>query len=126
MDQLADLAIVGSVLFEHESKERDAAIEIIRAAIEKLFPHRVISGGAMGIDKLAVSIAEDQYDIPTLEFKPKNKRWKPEGFEARNMLIAQECTHLLCIRHHNSTTYGSGWTADYAESIGKQVARRTL
>lgn len=118
------LAIVGSTKLD-PGKQTEQAIEIITYALVNCRPDKVVSGGAIGIDSLAESLAKER-GIPFQKFLPKNKRWKPNGYEARNRLIAEDCTHLLSIRTGQSTTYGSGWTADYAESIGKNVIRKMI
>ncbi len=57
-------------------------------------------------------------------FFPKNKRWTPDGYRERNQKIVEACTHLLRItRKYGQATYGSGWAADTAESLGKVVKR---
>jgi hypothetical protein len=119
------LAIVGSVRFA-DPDWQDKAQEAIAEAIAEHRPDVVISGGAEGMDSFAVKIAEDLYGIRTHEYLPKHRRWEPDGFKARNTLVAQECTRLLAIRCHASKTYGSGWTADEAERRGKPVRRVVL
>lgn len=116
------LAVVGST--KTTDKQLELASKIIRGFFLEV-PRLIISGGAVGIDTLASSMA-DEYDIPKRIHLPKNNRWKPDGFQDRNLLIATDCTHLLCIRTSQSTTYGSGWTADRAEEMGKTVWRVTI
>lgn len=123
--QAVRLAIVGSTQFARDSDATKRASKIIARAICVLDPEQIISGGAEGIDSLAAAFAEVN-GIPLREHLPKNRRWKPDGFQDRNYLIAQDCTHLLCIRHHASKTYGSGWTADEAERLGKAVERHEI
>lgn len=118
------LAIVGSVALD-EGRQKGLASLLISRALTGLKPDLVISGGAKGIDSLAKKLADD-LDIPIKEFLPTNRRWKPDGFQDRNIKIAEACTHLLSIRTSQSKTYGSGWTADYAESLGKSVARKLI
>ncbi len=117
------LAIVGS---------RDCTIEqcktarlIIRAFIQNLVPEEVISGGAEGIDTLAES-ETNKFELEFLKFLPRNKRWTPDGYMERNQRIAYHCDMVLCIRTEQSESYGSGWTADYAEKLGKKVVRITI
>ena len=86
---------------------------------------KIISGGAEGVDTMAERAAE-LLEIEFEAYLPENKRWKPNGFMERNKTIAEECTHLLCIRWAGAKTYGSGWTADYAEKLGKTVWREML
>lgn len=116
------LAVVGSTNVTDD--QLDLAAKIMRGFYMER-PRMVISGGAVGIDTLAVTVAEF-YDIPTKLFLPENNRWEPNGFKVRNLKIATDCSHLLCIRSSQSTTYGSGWTADRAEEMGKTVWRVTI
>jgi hypothetical protein len=120
------LAIVGSVRFA-DPDWREKATDIID---EELFrfpdpPDLVVSGGAEGIDSLADNLCA-YHGIAFKEFPPKHRHWEPEGFKARNILVAETCTRLLRVSCHGSTTYGSGWTADYAEKLGKRVRRVVL
>jgi hypothetical protein len=75
-----------------------------------------------GVDALCVQWCA-VYDRPCKTLAPKHRRWQPEGFKARNILIAVTCDEMLCIRDPGSSTYGSGWTANYADSLGKPVTR---
>jgi hypothetical protein len=52
---------------------------------------------------------------------PENKRWEPAGYKARNIAIAERCDQMLCIRDPGSSTYGSGWTANYCRTLDKPV-----
>lgn len=115
------LAIVGS------RKWTDAGEKIARWAIsEALDRHRpavVISGGAAGVDTWTEEAAKAR-DIPFVAHLPERNTWP--AYKARNLVIAQDCTHLVSIRSALSTTYGSGWTADQAEKLGKTVERITI
>lgn len=85
-------------------------------------PVTLISGGAKGVD----SLAEEEWTNkgwPKEIFYPKSARWEPEGYKERNLKIAEACDILYCIRAKDSKTYGSGWTADRAEEMGKQTWR---
>lgn len=84
----------------------------------------VVSGRSPkgGVDILAAEAAH-KVGLEVLEFPPKNNRWRPEGFEERNMLIARRCDKLYRISTRDSKTYGSGWTADRAQELGKPVRR---
>jgi hypothetical protein len=48
------------------------------------------------------------------------------GYQGRNALIATDCTHLLRVAARSSRTYGSGWTADEAQRLGRLVVRERL
>lgn len=111
------LAIVGSVdLLPHQLMTADW---IIRCALIADRPQKVISGGAEGIDTLAEKVTLELAFCAFEAFYPRHRRWAPDGFRDRNILIAEECTHLLCIRSQQSKTYGSGWTEEYAKDLGK-------
>lgn len=118
------LAIVGSVLLD-EGEQTKVAEGLMELAIHKTFPDKIISGGADGIDTVAERVAT-WLQIPFKKYLPENKRWEPNGFKARNIRIAEECTHMLCIRTSQSKTFGSGWTANYAEELGKTVWRMNI
>lgn len=116
------LAVVGST--NVTEKQLELASKIIRGFYLEV-PRLVISGGAFGIDSLAIDMAYE-YNLPMSVCLPMNNRWEPHGYKERNIKIAEECTDLLCIRTQQSTTYGSGWTADLAERLGKTVWRLTI
>lgn len=120
------MAVVGSV--NVEPYQRGIASVIIDGFFYSYQPTDVVSGGADGIDSLAGGRVfawnrDRDWQIRFEEFLPKHKRWEPEGFKERNIKIAESCDALLCIRTTQSKTYGSGWTADYAERLGKTVWR---
>lgn len=83
-------------------------------------PDLVISGGAEGIDSIAIEVAA-RLGFSWEEFLPRNYCWEPHGYKERNITIAEACDVLVSIRCHAADTYGSGWTADYAKQIGKTV-----
>jgi hypothetical protein len=111
------LAIVGSTEFVIPDA-LGYAESVIRGHLKVYKPELVISGGAKGVDSLAVTIA-DELRIPYTEYLPFEPRWSPNGYRERNMKIAEECTAILRIICHTSKTYGSGWTRDRAVELGK-------
>lgn len=116
------LAVVGSVKVNEEQEK--LAHAVIQGVFLYYVPSLVISGGAEGID----TIAEEEAMLMNLQTRihlPKEDNWH-KGYKPRNLEIAGDCTHLLCIRTQQSTTYGSGWTADRAEELGKTVWRLTI
>lgn len=116
------LAIVGSTTFAYPGGEA-VARRIIHAELLATNPNVVVSGGAVGVDTIAVAVAA-HLGIPVREFQPKAHRWGAVGgFRERNRVIAGTCTRALRIVCATSTTYGSGWTVDRAERQGKPVRR---
>ncbi len=124
-DNAIRLAIVGSRKFKNPNAYALALPHLQLGALI-VDPDQIISGGADGMDKFAEAFAQIGL-IPFRAFEPKTQRWAgPGGFEERNEEIAQTCTHLLSVRCELSTTYGSGWTADRAEALGRPVIRITI
>lgn len=123
-DERVRLAIVGSTRFQ--SPYGDMLAEwIIKRALMYFDPVVVVSGGAEGVDAMAEELAM-RYGFSTHICLPAKPQWQPHGYAERNLRIARNCTHLLAIRCSESRTYGSGWTADRAEEMGKVVLRRVI
>jgi len=117
------LAIVGSV--DLNAQQYEAAVYLVTAVVLATRPDSVITGGASGVDTIAMDVTQSA-GIPLDVRWPDVASWNPlgrRGFRARNVEIAEWCNELIAIRSLQSKTYGSGWTADYAESIGKKVRR---
>lgn len=107
------LAIVGSTELAGSDRVRLAICHVL----DRLRPDLVVSGGAKGIDSMAVAEASSR-GIPTQVFRPKVLDWE-HGFKPRNIQIAEACDQLVRIFSATSKTYGSGWTRDYAATLGK-------
>lgn len=121
------LAIVGTRVLACPG-DRDRTKARAAAAIRRLSPAVVISGGADGTDTLAeqaaVELGYSEDDGTLRVFRPRVRRFHGEGgYRERDEQIAQACTHLLRIACRQATTYGSGWTADRAEGLGAVVVR---
>lgn len=134
------LAIVGSRGVPDYQSE-----SIIKQVILEHQPKMIVSGGAGGVDSAAARLAREM-GITLVQFLPSRKTWDspvegdpveavtPEGmdiivsggFKQRNQRIANACDCLVRIASMNTKTYGSGWTADYAEKLGKKVTRFTV
>jgi ribA/ribD-fused uncharacterized protein len=126
------LAVVGSAARHFTPRTSALARQRISLAIWRLRPEVVISGGCPkgGVDIWARDIAGVYgYTIEGgdfIEHQPAHERWAPDGYEARNSLVAGDCTHLLRLAARASRTYGSGWTADKAQRLGRLVVREQL
>lgn len=115
------LAIVGSVKLNQEQVAQ--AHQIMVDVLEKHKPEAVVSGGAEGIDSLAEFTAAE-FGIPAIVCKPAQQRWA--YFAPRNLIIATLCYHLVRIVTPTTTTYGSGWTRDQAEKLGRTTEEHVL
>lgn len=133
------LAIVGTSKPMTENEERDSRQFIantIKQYIDNYGFHylEIISGGASGIDNIAIEIAKG-LDVNTMEYLPDDENWI--GYKKRNLQIADECDRLICITvkrrndkeqmcyHHNPhqdhrKTAGC-WTMRKAEELGRPV-----
>jgi hypothetical protein len=117
------MTIVGSRFFRGVTDWHIRATNLITEALDVHKPIIVISGGAVGIDQLAIRLATAR-GIATTEVIPKTFEWAAEGgLRERNTQMAEACQCCVRIYDPASATYGSGWTADYAERIGKHVER---
>ena len=134
------LAIVGS----RDVPDYQSA-SLVKQAILEHNPKVIISGGAKGVDKNAVEIATE-LGRATIEILASDQTWDMEeygepsevidrlgmsivvqgGFKQRNEKIAEMCDCLVRIASATTKTYGSGWTADRAEALGKRVFRHTV
>jgi len=53
----------------------------------------IISGGAKGVDAMAIEVAKD-IGFKTQEYKPEKEQW--EYYKKRNLQIANDCDELYC------------------------------
>lgn len=120
------IGIIGSQLADLTTTQQHTATIIIRSLLfcYALNSHPLlVSGGCDGIDTFAEAEAE-HLGIVTKIFRPLKRKWEgPGGFKERNIKIVEESDVIVAIRSLTSSTYGSGWTADYADSVGKEVHR---
>lgn len=111
------LCIVGS----SSIKRTKGVIKLLKAIFEVEQPYKFISGGCVGIDTIAEEVATMYVDDMEI-YEPRVRNWH-DGFKPRNLRMAQDCTIMYVIRDVNSNSYGSGWTSDKAEKLGKPVIR---
>ena len=117
------LAIVGS-----RSLDKDpTALAVVVATIEHYHTHHprliVVSGGAIGIDRIAIAEAR-RLGIGVFEYLPSGRGWR--HYRARNLRIAHDCNRLIRIVDSRSRTYGSGWTRDRARELGKPTVEYVI
>lgn len=115
------LAIVGTRTFTHPKGLTYAKL-IIHHEIVNGGWDSIVTGDAQGVDR-AVAFLCALYKFPCETLKPNHRRWEPDGYKDRDIKIAETCDQLLAIRDPTSKTFGSGWTAKHAQSIGKPVLR---
>lgn|SRR5574337_5875 len=94
---LKKIAIVGTSGPLTDNEERDIRQYIALILKSRYDPSTdmIISGGAKGVDSIAIEIAKGlgfQTDIDS--YKPKEENWL--AYRARNMKIAMDCNELHC------------------------------
>lgn len=133
-DNILYVAIVGTSKDLTDEQEKNIRNNIKRAI--QTYPRTVtiISGGARGVDTLAIEIAKE-LKYSTLELIPPSANW--DGYKIRNMQIAKLCNEIYCFTlpitddrqtvcyHHGDSddidhqkTAGC-WTGKKAEELGK-------
>jgi hypothetical protein len=119
------LAIIGTRRFSSPKAMRYAQL-IITSEVLDLHWDSFVTGDITGSNKDGIDAAVKRIcDAAGREcriFTAADRTWIG-GFKPRNILIAEACDELLCIRDPESSTYGSGWTAKHAKSLGKPVTR---
>lgn len=118
------IAIVGA----DENKWKGYDIHVVKETIIDILkrPCTLISGHCPygGVDIWAEDYANSK-GIETQIYKPQYNRWKPHGYEERNILIAQKCDIMYVIspRNQNTVIWNGGiWTGNYAKRLGKTVS----
>lgn len=124
------LAIVGVSKIYTDWEERDIT-QLIAHIIRNEQPDLIISGGADGVDKIAIQVAKG-LGYETKEYYPEAMTWP--GYKVRNKRIANECDKLYCISIpvHNKKCYhhkpaqdhqktAGCWTLNMARSLQKEV-----
>lgn len=78
----------------------------------------IITGGAVGIDTLALEYAREN-NIKATIFKPEYEKYKRGAPLIRNCLIVDASDLVIAIWDGKSR--GTKYTIDYAEKIGKET-----
>lgn len=94
-------------------------LDLVRRYIETLPEDTVIvSGGAKGVDEVAVTWAK-WCELSTVEYLPEWEKYgKSAGFR-RNELIVQHCDRLVAFHHADSK--GTAHSIRLARAAGKPV-----
>jgi O-acetyl-ADP-ribose deacetylase (regulator of RNase III) len=130
------LAVVGSKRFGGPAAWAIARL-IVLDELLRLRPEVVVSGGAVGLDRLAGRLARqlglhppdrlvEHLPVPIPDPPAGMRPFEAKGYRRRDQLIAETCTALLRVWSRFSRTYGSGWTADQAARLGRPVGRVML
>ena len=124
------IAIVGTTASLTENQQTNMKKKIISILLKSYPPDTVIiSGGAKGVDILAIEIAKDM-GFQTQQYKPEKEEWK--YYKKRNLQLANDCDELHCFSvsvykkkcyHHDTPqkhekTAGC-WTSNNAKKMGK-------
>lgn len=104
------IAVVGSRSFNDEM--------LLRSTIEEYDASEIISGGAIGADRMAAAWAKDK-GVPLKEFLPDYKRYGRAAPIRRNDLIVDAAE--MVIAFWDGKSKGTKYTMDYAEKKGKYL-----
>ena len=116
------LALIGSRKFNNYA----IFCEFVHECIDVSKVSLIISGGAVGCDKLAELFASDN-GIPIKVIKPDYKKYydRPKFAPlARNQIIAMECDKMIAFIYEDSN--GTKYTIEQAKVIGKEVFIKEL
>lgn len=120
------IAVVGTSLNLTDNEERDIR-QLIALSLKNYTSNDVIiSGGAKGVDSIAIEIAQG-LGLKTEVYKPKNQNWS--AFKARNLKIAKDCDELCCISvpvHKQKCYHHDGGLADHEKTAGCWTMRKAL
>jgi predicted Rossmann fold nucleotide-binding protein DprA/Smf involved in DNA uptake len=102
------IAVVGSRSFNDAN--------LLSKTVSEFFPSEIISGGAVGADRLAASWAKSN-GIPLKEFLPDYTTYGRSAPIRRNDLIVDAAD--MVIAFWNGTSKGTKYTIDYASKKNK-------
>lgn len=123
-----NIAIVGASKLSplQAEKVHEACFDLIKEFDKDSL---VISGGADGVDTIAIQIAK-KLGYKFMEIIPEEKTW--ESFKARNLEIARKCDKIYCIsvKTKNAACYhhiprqkhlktAGCWTMNQVNMLGK-------
>lgn len=125
------LAIVGS------SEVKPSLVIKMRNVIETMLNQfdnpTVISGGAKGVDTIAVDVAKHMgLKVKEKEYKPKAENW--ECYKERNQKIANDCDQLYCFAtglvntkcyHHKKLENHEKTAGCYTLNMAKELDKTT-
>ncbi len=121
------VAIVGTSIDLTDNEERD-----VRQFIAMILKNRyagnndiIISGGAKGVDLLAIQVAQG-LGFKTKIYNPKKQSWK--HFKQRNMKIANDCDELHCISVpvHKKKCYHHEEPQEHEKTAGCWTMKKAL
>jgi hypothetical protein len=117
------LAIVGSRSLEGHPD----ALRVIRSVLDAYQARHallvVVSGGAVGIDRMAAGEARRR-SLQVIEHLPAGTTWR--DYRERNLRIARDCDELVRIADPRSRSYGSGWARDRARELGRPTTEYAI
>ena len=117
------LAIVGSRSLDGNPDALRVIREVLDAYQARHAALVVVSGGAVGIDRMAAAEAR-QRGLQVVEHRPNGRSWR--HYRARNLRIVADCDELVRIADPRSRNFGSGWTRDRAREFGRPTFEYTV
>jgi len=120
------IAIVGTTVNLTENEERDIR-QFIGITLNRYNPMKdtIISGGAKGVDSMAIEIARSQ-GFKVKIFNAVIPEWK--YYRERNLLISKNCDELYCISVpvHKIKCYHHDGLQDHEKTAGCWTMNKAL
>ncbi len=124
------VAIVGTshILTENEERDIQQTLGYILNDLEKVTDDiEIISGGAKGVDTMAIELAHS-HKLNTCIIHPNSNDWM--GYKQRNLKIAEMCDILYCIttprRKHEKMCYHHIPPQDHTKTGGCWTMKEAL
>ena len=120
------VAIVGTTIPLTENEERDMR-QYISLVLKRhsTSDTTVISGGAKGVDTIALEVANG-LGFKTKAYCPEKEEWK--FYKIRNLEIANECDELHCfsVSVHKTKCYHHNTPQDHEKTAGCWTASKAF
>lgn len=125
------VAIVGTTTNLSENEERDMRQHIL-LILKRYSPDTIIiSGGAKGVDTIALEIAKG-LGFKIKAYNPEIEEWVPSngkiGYKKRNLQIANDCDELYCfsVPVRKKKCYHHETLQEHEKTAGCWTARKAL
>jgi hypothetical protein len=117
------IGIVGAEERKWTKEQKEEVIKQIYSILQQNNRNVLVSGHSPkgGVDIWAEDIARE-LELEMHIYFPENNQWEPDGYKERNKLIAKDSDIVYVFSPHNDWN-GGLWTANYAESLGKEARR---
>jgi len=116
---------VGTTINLTENEERNMRQQIALILKRYSLDTIIISGGAKGVDTIAIEVAKEM-GFQTETYKPEKEKWK--YYKKRNLQIANDCHELHCfsVTVHKKKCYHHNPPQDHEKTAGCWTANKVM